>query len=288
VVISIITLLMGLILPAVQRVRVAAQRAEAVTEISQLGIAATNFSNEVGGQLPLTGGGPNGEFRLCTRYTDAAGQPLTEVVAGVPRQWPEIAQIKALFPLCDLNDTGLRRGYRGPVVPTASPDLLDGNQALVFWLTGGSYCEFRGFSTNRSQPLTPPLPVVPGQKAEGRKGPFTSLQPNRLVDPATGQYDGRYRDVWGTPVAVFGWDKGLNDYPDVTLYGVKAYRTAKPDGTAGRAFNHGAVQIVSAGYDRKFGPGGLYTPAAGAWSGSKPGADDLSTFRTGQLGSDGD
>src|SRR5579859_2065697 len=60
VVISIISVLMSLILPAVQAAREAARRAKCLNNVKNLSLAVTNFSSGQGGGLPyLDEGGYN-------------------------------------------------------------------------------------------------------------------------------------------------------------------------------------------------------------------------------------
>lgn len=101
---------------------------------------------------------------------------------------------------------------------------------------------------------------------------------------------GSYLDPWGTPY-VYISGIALADLPDpitrsmVTQYGMGI----QPYTLSGKwpRSNPSAptpYQILSAGPDGLFGPGGAYTPGIGAWAAGQPGADDLASFRDLPLG----
>lgn len=254
VVIAIIAILMALLLPAIQRARDSAKRATAASDINQLASAIGVFKQKTHASYI-----PNGPFRLCTDY---------------PANWPETAYLKSLWPYMNLADNGLR--VSGAVVSSQNPLVLDANQVMTFFLTGGPYTGYQGFSNNRQQPFTPP-----GAVGEQR---FTALEqaPASKFDAA-----GHYLDPWGTPYAYFSWESPSNTYP-VTVFSaagspVVAYFT--PGTTPPRFINGKSFQIISAGRNKVFGAGGAWTPGAGAWANetSSPGGDDMSNFNNGAM-----
>lgn len=268
VVMSIIAVLMGFLVSAVQVVRQAGTRHTAQSEILFLTSAAETFKIKMHAPARVTGGGPNDTFRLCTSYVGSNGQPLMEIVGGQPRVWPEADYLLRVFPQVSLTDNGLRDN--GAPVSPGAPILLDANQAFVLWTTGGKWNNYRGFSRNPRRPFTP---LTAG---EDRIGPFFEASPPSRLRDENGVEDGRWRDPWGTPYAVLS--VGNDDqYPAIACYGVMPYLRA--DGTPLRR----PVQIISAGRNKKFGPGGVFLPGSGVWAFGLDGGDDLSNFQSPML-----
>lgn len=175
VVIAIIAVLTGLLLSAVQAVRGRGDELKVKADFDQFRTAIGSFRGTFHRLPPCTGGGPMGTFRLCSEYPS----PATDT-------WPEVAILKQMFGRLDRGDNGLRLAGQfvvydtastNPTVPkTASPILLDPNQCLVFFLTGGSYNEYLGFASNPTRPFTPPASAA-GQRLAGT--PFIDLTKSR-------------------------------------------------------------------------------------------------------------
>lgn len=220
------------------------------------------------GAVPLVYGGVAGRtVRLATRYTDDQGRPFTDDVGGAKRVWPEIEYLLSLFPQIDLNDTGLR--LNGKSVPVTE---LAANEAFVFWVSGGRYTRYAGFSPSPTRPL-----AAPASGEEPRS--YLAVPRDRVRNPMTGVEDGQIRDPWGQPYVVFGYSSVTREYGGLNPYGVRPY--TKPDG---EVFNPKGLQFVSAGPDGRFGPGGPWTPGAGMWAPGERGADDIGSFVPGTLG----
>jgi prepilin-type N-terminal cleavage/methylation domain-containing protein len=323
VVIAIIAVLVGLLLPAIQSVRESAKRTQCTSDIRQVESAVGLFKTKFNiGFLPAFGGGPGPAspsnnllaptFRLCTSYID----PTT----SLPVQWPEVVYLKQLFPQMNLANNGLVVPGVGAVGVTA-PECLDPNQTLIFFLTGNVYTNFQGFSNNKQQPF---LPVQ--TQGETRVGPFLDLPQNKYlsaranINPSlTGVPSlnaASLVDQWGSPYAYFASIQG-NDYnkisdgtvitpafiwisPEAQSGGfgsLPPLQAAVPYGTQSGALvkflNQKQFQIISAGRNKQFGPGGTtWTPGAGLYGNAPgtatqvsaaPGGDDMSNFNNGTL-----
>jgi prepilin-type N-terminal cleavage/methylation domain-containing protein len=151
-----------------------------------------------------------------------------------------------------------------------SPDvILEGDQCLVFFLGGFNTS---GFSNG-------PNPALPGGD---RFGPFFDFKLNRLVDPGRATSPGYrvYIDAYGrSPYVYFSSYKVRNGY---TRYaGLGSDCSLVPQGPyndgAGNYYNPDTFQIISAGRDTVFGPGGPWTPAT-APAIAPAGKDDMANF----------
>lgn len=241
VVIAIISILMGLLMAAVQKVRDSSFRAENSDRIAQIN-AAVALAKARGGMDYVW----SGTFHLRTSYTGNE---------------PELDLLKRMFPQMDLSNNGL---------PTSAQADLDPNQALLFLLTGGTPLNYQGFSNNPRRPFTPPTP------GETRKGPWLQVTPKMLQLGPNGH--AQLVDPWNTPYMVFAATKGKpNNYttnmdgtPQVWPIGSMI---VTPYQSGGKYLNESGFQLISAGRNRRFGPGGTDFPAT-----TQDGDDDQANF----------
>lgn len=160
VVILIITILLGLLLPAIQGVRTRARIVQVQAEIQSLQSAITTFSQEFGGaEIP-------GEITLWA----------TEAGWNSPAGQRDRAIIRKLWPQFNFTNCG------GASWVAANPGLnlhLNGAECLVFFLGGvpdanPTLPTLSGFSKNPTTPFD--------RAASNRIGPFFSFDSTRLVD----------------------------------------------------------------------------------------------------------
>ncbi len=192
VVIAIISVLMGLLLAGVQAVRFKGEELKVRNDISGLDSSLSAFKGKFGRNVPCAGGGPMGTFRLASAYQDATGTYYT----GFNDASPEIVALRAIFPRIDFRDNGLRRGGVAYAAPTTAggvspnlatngilgtaPALLDPNQCMVIFLSGGTFTEFSGFATN---PLQPFLSLATNPSGQRIAPFFDKFTPDRRMLP---------------------------------------------------------------------------------------------------------
>lgn len=233
VVISIITIMMALLLVVLGSIRTRGKEVTASIEISQMHTAIGLFKAKYGIEPQIYGSGRNGRFQLSTSYRPS--YLLKEATA-----------LKAVFPNMDLDDNGMRSETGNPITGPLDLDLLDANQSLVFWLSGGQYRNYRGFSTNPRQPFRR---LVSGDANIGPFAEFAHLREHQLVVPSSHR---QWVDPWGTPYAVFATPYPAEPFEvSGLLYSQESGNSAPticpspPSGTS--------IRIISAGADKRFG-----------------------------------
>ncbi len=263
VVIAIIAVLIGLLLPAIQKVRIIGKRAQVTNELSQLTSACTNFKTDWGQTPPTT-------FTIPT-LKNSSDPSFQLLAAKYPRWAASIAEGAA---------TGLPNGGT----------TLVGNQSMVYFLGGPS---LTGWAHDR--------PVAPSAGATA-KMTYLEISPNKLNTATAGAatvygYPNAspvYMDPFGVPYVYFGSNKIGGKYTGAsqpafnsTFPNVAGTQVINPylDST-GKYLNENGCQIISAGENgartsapRGFGVGGAWTPGAGAYGlAGSDGGDDMSNF----------
>jgi prepilin-type N-terminal cleavage/methylation domain-containing protein len=256
VVIVIISVLMALILPAINSVRTAAIEAKVASELKQFDTAINNFKAKFGIEPPSR----------ITLYTTPGGwisDPESKAI--IKRMWP---QFDFSMPAGSFPDW-----WKNPDYP------MNAGECLLFFLGGVSkdaptpisangYVPI-GFSTNPAQPFSLKGTRIP---------PFIEFDPGRIKDSdisALPPYDIRIPEYFDSipgqtkPILYFSSYEGSGyrviELPvGSTIQDV--YRTSKSavvPGVASQSFTAHkpqTFQIISPGYDGEYGAGGVFNP----------------------------
>jgi len=260
VVMGIIVTLIGLLMPAVQQIRNRGTQTENFHRMNQLSDAVGRLKNDLKLEYvpsqPMTGGG----FTLKRVYSGSE---------------PELTVLLRAFPNMSYAGNPDAQGKTdNGLLPALDGKVLDANQTLCFFVCGigdaaGTSATGFGFSNNPSKPFTPVDPV--NKPGEQRKGPWIEFNPKMFAVAPNGFP--WIIDPYGTPYAYFASVGGKQNN-----YGTQSFMGAvSPYVFNGRAINEKGFQIISAGRDKTFGPGGV-TPPVG------PGADDQAHFQRTLLG----
>jgi len=316
VVVTIIAILMSLLIVAVSKAMITGKQAAAQADIRQLDVAVENFKSKF--NVPYI---PS-RIRLCEKFGYYGPQSGWSQL-----DFDSVEYIQRIFPRIDLagwTTVGIDWNGNGQIDPVNDPQtglplgdaILEGDQCLVFFLGGiplnaaGQPLNCQGFSTS---------PANPAAGTNDRIGPFYegftagrlakippgALNPRRspnyfsLLDTySQGDGGGNIGGILGpaAPYAYFSSYKTPGNYnryggSDCPVLGLLPYiRTNK-------YLNYSTHQIICAGLDHNFAPGGNWIPGVGFW-GPMPftnptppppilqnsGFDDLSNFSDHKLG----
>lgn len=276
-VIVIISLLIAMILPAIQSSMRRAREAQVKSEISSLESGITNFKSEFGMDPP------------SFVYLYEQGAQWSSVPAAARSR----AFLRKMWPQFNF---ALDRDIDGRNGTTADPDgdnipgiTLTAGECLVFFLggmcevtptsSGGVAWTHRGFSTNPTDPLSR---SSPSSLQGSRKGPFYNFDPSRLIDLDSDQmpeykdsfpsqtmpylyvssYDGRGYDDLGSGVSQLPGPPLLSTQMQLVYYqslqksgNSLTLTNGRPNGTAWKANSY---QIISPGIDAEYGVGGEF------------------------------
>jgi prepilin-type N-terminal cleavage/methylation domain-containing protein len=251
VVIAIIALLIGLLLPAVQSVRVAAIRTQVSNDISQFTEAATNFNNMWGAYPPTV-------FVVPT--VKNSNDPSYLFLTKKYNRW---------------NSSAAEGSTITPALPRAGERLV-GNQSMVYFLGGP---ELTGWAHDG--------PYAPSPNATS-KMTFLEIQPNKLKPGNTAGFGYAtaapvYVDPFGMPYLYWGSNIVGGKYSTVAATDTPNSAYAPHLEAPSKFANEKGCQIISAGQNRTFGPGGAWVPGTGLYTTGQAGADDMANFYEGKM-----
>jgi prepilin-type N-terminal cleavage/methylation domain-containing protein len=294
VVIGIITLLVGLLLPAIHKIREAAIRARTKSEIGELSNAIESFKSTMNAQ----------NIPSALVITNNYNQDPTSIALADSRRY-----VSNIWPKGMVNG---QTGWTGGTVP------MDGNQTLVLML-GGMPPQRQGWLNSPTNPY-----VVPTDGSVA-KGPFYDFKVERL------DAVGHFLDPYGNPYYYFSARNGSDyDYYGKVYYEKAPDNSQNPDnfyvkgvnleggygdaasntrvaplrGLDGKYLNPSGFQIISMGRNSLPGRGSpcnnwnnptgwpratctnytLYEAGINDYSPGGPGGDDISNFSVGPLG----
>lgn len=267
--IVIIAVLLGLLIPAIGSVRLAAQRAQVRTEISNLEAAITAFKADFGMDPP--------SYIVLHESGSATWDPHSKAL--IRKMWPQF-------------QFGIDRRINTDTDTTDSFELNAG-ECLVFFL-GGLFDSSgkipNGFSKNPANPFS----LASG--GTNRQGPYFEFDRSRFSD-IDGDEAAEYKDTFPSqqlPYLYFSSYGGrgyrTSELPSIPALGVNVldvYRqgldpTVTPP-TNDVPFKAKSFQIISPGADSKYGTGGIYNPDKNFPSNRTDEADNITNFTNGSL-----
>ena len=271
VVIAILAVLMSLVTAGVLKYMQYIPQTQTVNDIRQLAVAIESFKTKY---LVY----PPSSIYLSNNVGDYAANG----------QQASLAYLSAIWPRLNWGAGIDWSGQGNPAGGLPVPVVLQGDQCLVFFLNGPGGANGTGWSTN---------PTNPTQVGGPRVGPFFEFPLNRVF-PRTGQpaafpsFFDAYTNIAtqkGQPYAFFCSGRSAGGYSplvvglssDCQTLGLMPY--VQPNG---RFYNPNQFQIISAGKNLLFGPGGAWPPGAppAAYNIGGAGVDDLSNFWGDALG----
>jgi prepilin-type N-terminal cleavage/methylation domain-containing protein len=260
---------------------------KARNEITEMGTAIQQFESDYSIGVP-----PPSRIWLDETGT-YANPPVGYTVAQMPQLYQlgqdSQAFLRKVWPRIWGNGNGVDWNQNGTI--DANGVILEGQQCLVFFLAGAKNAQgaFVGFSSDATNPMNTSAAIK-------RKGPYYQFDMKRITYATPNGFPW-YIDIYEkAPYAYFSSWTGENRYD---LYGNNAVLGhdcpsllspvtnlpiapyVQSVGPPVVYYNPKTFQIICAGRDGLFGPGGLWAPAD--ISGT-PLADDLSNFYSGRMG----
>ena len=278
--IVIITILIGLLMPAISGVRMRARITQVKADIADLETAITQFKVTYGVEPPS-------RITLYPPNSAALWQADPRSLGFIRRMWPQF----------NIASSGGAAAW-----PTAV--TLNGSECLVFFLGGvRDGARLVGFSKN---------PLTPFAVGGNREGPFYDFDGAYDTTTSTSRWTGRFVDVNGNgaPEYVDAFPGQTMPYVYISGYDGRGYRVevnptppptwrntdglpAMPyayyqtfdatDPSASAPYNANKYQIISPGPDMQYGTGGLFDPDNGSAL-STADRDNITNFHGGMLG----
>jgi general secretion pathway protein G len=312
VVVIVISILMALLLPAINSVRMKAKEASVVVEIKQLESAIATFKAKYGIEPPS---------RISIYLTQAGWNTDAASMATIRRIWPQFD-----FTMSGGAGTAYPSHWTTIATTVGSNQVINLNsgECLLFFLGGVITTANNPAQQVGSLAVSPPIgfaknPQYPfGPTTSNREGPFFEFNDiSRVMDvdgnginewydplpPVTtpklpylyfSSYDGSGYRIAELPGASSGAYSYLHD-----VYRVSGAAGTNPPATPGAsaagsqqlpAQRPQSFQIISPGYDGSFGSGGVFNsklPNAGLTDSSgkadTAGYDNLTNFNAGRL-----
>jgi prepilin-type N-terminal cleavage/methylation domain-containing protein len=247
IVVSIIALLVGLLLPAVMKVREVALRYQAFQEMTKMhgGLQAMSGTMQPGSGLTVW---PS-QLELHYNIADYRATGLTQVQQNTKQVLAQMFGARFI----NNNLTSQIVNWDG-TGSTSGSVTLTGDQVLVFYLGGipGPNGQCNGFYNSD---------VNPSDSSKPKLGPFYQFPANRLVTRTAGSRFYSFQDPFmkGQVYAFFG-AVGPNGYSTTDCPGL----ISSPYIATGTTYaNQNTYQIISAGADGQFGSGGSVWSSAG-------------------------
>jgi len=312
VVVAIIAILTGMLLAGVMRAKQAGIRTQIRDEVSQMTAALAQFKADM-----KKAGSGNVNVPSYLLIKEDGSYNLANKL-----ELDSFNFFKGCFPKCDLRGPFVSGKYIGldwsGTGKRNGVYYLEGWQCLVFCLGGvpfidpstGTVTGMKGFSTNPIDPTDWTNPTNPSQPRP-TLGPFYTFEPKRLNTTVSTKFIMQpniafsnqifpgYNDPYGTPYAFFSSYSSKNGY---NRYGTTDCASlVGTDPKSGQQVpapypyyqsvsatnvvtyhNPDTVQIISAGKDMLFGPGGLW-PATASSPATAPGGS-IATATAGPAG----
>jgi prepilin-type N-terminal cleavage/methylation domain-containing protein len=281
VVMAILAILVSLLVAAVFKYLELAPQTQTVNDIRQLSVAIESFKTKYNIYPPSS-------IYLSNSLSDYTANGQTASLSYLSAIWPRLNWNSV--PPIDWS------GGQGGI--PAGGIILEGDQCLVFFLNGPGGVNGNGWSVN---PTNPTLVTGP------RVGPFFEFPLTRLgtyAHPSTSQSAAvsamfpSFFDPYATPsigkgqpYAFFCSGRSAGGYNPNKLLPTSAIVGDCPSlglipylQTNSRFYNNNTFQIISAGKNLLFGPGGVWPNSTAAYATQGAGVDDLSNFSGDLLG----